>query len=192
MSSGKTLHLLLELSKFRAHPAYTTLLAAPAVDTRFGAGKVRSKSGLEAEADILLWAGESRASYRRWFLEHDPDRRKEWILFVDEVQFLDRKAVEELRQAADKYNIRVEAYGIRTDFEGLLFEGSKRMMELADEVKVLQTPCVYCDRPALHNLRLVRTGTQNQRVVLGGDDVYKPVCRPCFEAEMGEKEEDNN
>ena len=72
-------------------------------------------------------------------------------------------------------------YGLRTDFQGHLFEGSKKLMEIANVIEEIPTIC-WCGRKALFNARfqdekIVRDGEQ---VVLGGNESYIALCRKHF------------
>ena len=72
-------------------------------------------------------------------------------------------------------------FGLKTDFKGNLFEGSKRLMELADEIEEITTIC-WCGRKARFNARIingqvVKTGSQFQ---LGGNDSYTSLCRKHY------------
>ena len=72
---------------------------------------------------------------------------------VDEAQFLTEAQVDQLSDIADRYDIPVLCYGLRTDFMGRLFEGSRRLMELADSIEEIKTVC-WCGRKATFNARV--------------------------------------
>ena len=74
-------------------------------------------------------------------------------------------------------------YGIRTDFQGKLFEGSKELLAVADNLRELKTICSLCNKKATMVVRLDKNGkvvTSGQKVLIGGNDVYKTVCRKHF------------
>lgn len=100
---------------------------------------------------------------------------------VDEAQFLTKKQVDELAQIVDEYVINVICYGLRTDFSTNLFEGSKRLLEIADNIEEMKISCT-CGNKAIVNARfddnnLILDGEQ---ILIGGDDIYLPLCRKCY------------
>lgn len=100
-------------------------------------------------------------------------------LFVDEAQFLTEAQVWQLARVADRLNIPVMAYGLRTDFQGKLFPGSRELLAIADELREVRTIC-HCGRKATMVARLdgegqvVREGAQ---VDVGGNEKYVSYCR---------------
>ena len=102
-------------------------------------------------------------------------------ILVDEANFLSSEQVEWLAEICDQYDIPVLCYGLKTDFRGVLFEGSKRLMELADAIEELPIIC-WCGKKAHFNARvidgkMVRDGAQ---IALGANDMYVPLCRRHF------------
>lgn len=110
------------------------------------------------------------------------------VLCVDEAQFLTKDQVEELAWVADK-GVDVYCYGLRTDSNGRLFDGSARLLELADELVYLESEC-SCGRPAVVNAKFdsdVRFVPFSDNVVdTGGDMMYVPVCRKCWRRLYGD------
>ena len=104
-----------------------------------------------------------------------------WIL-VDESQFLTTSQVDGFAEIVDNLGINVICYGLRTDFMTNLFEGSKRLFEVADKIEEIKSSC-YCNHKAIFNARidsdknLVLSGDQ---VEIGGDDKYVSLCRKCY------------
>ena len=104
-------------------------------------------------------------------------------IFVDEAQFLKEKHIKELSKIVDVKNINVMCYGIRTDFKGRLFPGSKALLALADNIIEIKTVCRYCDKKATMVRRIdalgnvIKTGSQ---ILIGGNDLYESVCRKHF------------
>ena len=104
-------------------------------------------------------------------------------ILIDEAQFLKAKQINQLSRVADSLNIPVMCYGIRTDFRGELFEGSASLLALADNLIELKTVCSECPRKATMVVRLNESGkvvTEGSQVQLGGNDIYKVVCRKHF------------
>ena len=104
-------------------------------------------------------------------------------VFVDEAQFLSKKQVNDLGKVADELNVPVMCYGIRTDFQGKLFEGSMELLAVADNLKELKTICSECDKKATMVVRLDAKGNvilKGEKVLVGGNEIYKSVCRKHF------------
>ena len=104
-------------------------------------------------------------------------------IFIDEAQFLSKKQVHNLGRIADELNIPVMCYGIRTDFQGELFEGSKELLALADNLKELKTICSLCDKKATMVVRIDQDGKvilKGEKILIGGNEKYKTLCRKHF------------
>ena len=101
---------------------------------------------------------------------------------VDEAQFLKKHHVEELSNVVDILGITVICYGLRTDFRGELFEGSKRLFEMADPLEVITKNC-SCGDNKIYNMRLengIPVFEGEQVAIDGVDATYKSVCRKCY------------
>jgi thymidine kinase len=104
-----------------------------------------------------------------------------WVL-VDESQFLTKDQVDQLAAVVDKFDISVMCYGLRTDFQTHLFEGSKRLFEIADSLVEIKSSC-ECDGKTIFNARVDKNGnivTEGEQIEVGGDDRYVSMCRKCF------------
>lgn len=104
-----------------------------------------------------------------------------WIL-VDEAQFLTAEQVDQLAAIVDKFGISVMCYGLRTDFKTKLFEGSKRLFEVADSIEELKSSC-NCDNKCIFNARVDANGNvvvDGEQIEIGGDDRYISMCRKCY------------
>jgi thymidine kinase len=177
VSSAKTMNLLAVAHQYERH-GKRVLVAKPAIDTRDGERSVVSRAGLEREADLTL-ARDARL---------DPETfRGVACVLVDEAQFLSPAVVEQLRELTHTADVPVIAYGLRTDFRGRLFEGSRRLMEIADTIEEIKTTCAECNRKAVFNLRFVdgRAITDGPAVQLGGDELYRGVCYEHYRLHMG-------
>lgn len=141
------------------------VLLKPRMETRDGDHTVASRCGLSApclymeEIDTL-------------------DLTKVDCIIVDEAQFLTRAQADRLGDIADDMDIPVIAYGLKADFRGELFEGSARLLAIADSIEEIKTVC-WCGRKAIWNARIadgrvVKTGEQ---IVLGGNESYTALCR---------------
>ena len=140
-------------------------------------GKIISRIGLEAEAIVV------NKEYEFYKEIEGKDFKKVSCIFVDEAQFLSRKQVHDLGKISDELNIPVMCYGIRTDFQGKLFEGSQELLALADNLKELKTICSECDKKATMVVRLNEKGEvvlEGKKIVIGGNEIYKTLCRKHF------------
>ena len=176
VGSAKTLNLLAVAHAYTQQKK-TVIVIKPSLDTRFGKDSVTSRAGLTRDADLLVGPTSE--------LPHDKLRGVNCIL-VDEAQFLSAYVVEQLRQVATKLNVPVICYGLRGDFRTHLFAGSQRLMELADEITEVKTTCVFCDRKAVFNLKLVNDKpTRSGPVVdLGSEEKYLPTCAKCYDSQL--------
>ncbi|HSG91695.1 MAG TPA: thymidine kinase [Pseudomonadales bacterium] len=172
MSSGKTLNLLAVAHNYE-QKGETVVVIRPRLDVRYGAEAVTSRVGITRDADVLV-DGDSE-------LDREALRDAACIL-VDEAQFLSAALVDQLREITWDLDVPVICYGLRTDFRTRAFEGSARLMEVADTIEEVKTVCHYCDHKAIFNLRLSASGPVDDgpQIDLGADDKYQPVCGPCY------------
>ncbi len=173
MGSSKTAQVLMTRFNYLER-GRKVLLMKPATDTRDGITTIRSRIGLEADAIVINHNDEISV----YMAKHDAD-----VIIVDEAQFLTENQVIQLRDIVSKYNIPVMCYGLRTDFKGKLFTGSKALFELADEIQEIPSIC-DCGEKAIINARFDTHGhliTDGSIVDLGGNEKYKAVCWSCYQ-----------
>lgn len=169
MNSSKSLNLLAVRHNY-IESGMNPIVGNFKGDDRFGESKIASRAGLECKVDFTF---DNETIFKSgWILE-----KKASIIIIDEAQFLTKAQVLQLVYIVDNYNIPVMCYGLRSDFLGELFEGSATLLAYADKIKELKTLCFNCGEIARFNKRLVES---KEQVVIGGNDVYKPVCRKCF------------
>ena len=182
MNAGKSTILLQSSFNYRERGMHTMLFTA-AIDDRSGAGRIASRIGLEAPATAFDAATDL---YALVAAEHA--RTKVDCVLVDEAQFLDKAQVWQLARICDDLGIPVLTYGLRTDFQANLFEGSKWLLALADVLSEIKAVCA-CGRKAIMNLRIdaagkaVAAGAQTE---IGGNNRYVALCRRHFAAALGE------
>src|SRR5688500_3804258 len=145
MDSAKSMNLLAVAHNYRKQ-GKKVLLVKPRLDTRFGASKISSRCGLEAEADLMV--DEDTSLDPREFTGLD-------CVLVDEAQFLAPNIIEDLRRITVDPGVPVICYGLRTDFQTKLFPGAQRLMELADRIEEVKVTGQYCAEKALCNVRFV-------------------------------------
>ncbi len=172
VSSDKTLNLLAVAHNYKSQGKGVFLLK-PSLDNRFGQESISSRAGLEAKADFLAEKDSN--------LDFISNNETSCIL-VDEAQFLSSEVIEQLRQISSKKDIPVICYGLRTDFRGHLFEGSKRLMELCDSIEEIKTTCSFCNRKAIFNLKMIDgvPTLDGPKIELGAEEKYLPSCSSCY------------
>jgi len=176
MNAGKSTTLLQSSFNYQERGMGTMLYTA-ALDDRYGKGIVASRIGLEAKANTF---DENTDIYRE--VTEELKKRKINCLLIDEAQFLSRDQVFQLAAICDRIGIPVLTYGIRTDFQANLFEGSMHLLALADELRELKTIC-KCGRKATMNLRTDEKGRvikEGEQTEIGGNDRYEVLCRKHF------------
>ncbi len=181
MNAGKSTTLLQSSFNYQERGMQTLLLTV-AFDDRFGIGKIASRIGLEAPA--VLFDGNTDLCA---LIKEKLDEGRIDCVLVDEAQFLTKDQVWQLSDVADKLGVPVLCYGIRTDFQGQLFEGSKWLLAWADKLSELKTIC-HCGRKAGMVLRVDENGNtvrEGAQVEIGGNDRYVSVCRQHFKEAMG-------
>jgi thymidine kinase len=176
MNAGKSTNLLQADFNYRERGMATMLFTA-GVDTRFAHGTITSRIGLSAAATAFDAATDIAACVSARIA----DAAIACVL-VDEAQFLTAVQVDQLAHVADALGIPVLAYGLRTDFRGALFEGSARLLALADALIEIKSVCV-CGRKATMNLRVDGEGrpvAEGAQTEIGGNERYVALCRRHF------------
>ena len=182
MNAGKSTALLQSSYNYKER-GMDTLVLAPMLDDRYGAGKVTSRIGIAAEATVFRRDDDLYA-----LVEGLHNQEALHCVLIDEAQFLTRDQVFELSDVTDKLNIPVLAYGLRTDFQGEPFEGSKYLLAWSDNLKELKAIC-HCGSKATMVLRMDGDGnavTEGSQVEIGGNDRYISMCRKHFKSEFYE------
>jgi thymidine kinase len=181
MNAGKST-LLLQASYNYRERGMVTMLFTAAHDDRAGKGVIASRIGLKADA-LTFTAGTDLHAIVADQLRSGPVH----CVFVDEAQFLDETQVWQLGHVADRLGIPVMCYGLRTDFQGRLFPGSRALLALADDLREVRTIC-RCGRKATMVVRLGPDGKvlrEGAQVEIGGEDKYVSLCRRHWEEETG-------
>jgi thymidine kinase len=176
MNAGKTTTLLQSSFNYQERGMNTMLFTAR-IDDRYGNPIISSRIGITADANLF----EEGTDLFSIVAESIKNRPLHCIL-VDEAQFLSKDQVFQLAAIADSLKIPVLCYGLRTDFQANLFEGSKWLLALADEMNELKTICT-CGRKASMNLRIDENGNavkDGASIEIGGNDRYIALCRKHF------------
>ena len=176
MNAGKSTALLQSRYNYRER-GMNTLVLAPEFDDRFGVGKVTSRIGIEAEATAFRPADDLLKVVEVYCENNDLH-----CVLIDEAQFLTKEQVFQLGEVTDKLNIPVLAYGLRTDFQGEPFEGSKYLLAWSDNLKELKAIC-HCGAKATMVVRFDESGNtirEGSQIEIGGNDRYVSMCRKHF------------
>jgi thymidine kinase len=173
VSSAKTLNLLAVAYNYRQQ-SKNVIIVKPAFDDRFGVHMVQSRAGLKQEADIIVSELDNNIDISPFLPLH--------CILVDELQFLNVKIIEQLRDIASFQNIPVICYGLRTDFRGHLFPATQRLLELSDTIEEIKTTCTYCNRKAIMNLKFFnhQPTTKGPSAEVGAEEKYLPTCYHCY------------
>ena len=173
MNAGKSTILLQAAHNYRERGMDTYLLTAK-LDDRVGKGRIGSRIGIGADADMfapesdLLTMIEARQAEGPFV-----------CILIDEAQFLSEDQVWQLARVVDDLKIPVMAYGLRVDFLGKLFPGSAALLALADEMREIRTIC-HCGKKATMVVRQDQDGntlTAGEQVQIGGNETYVSLCR---------------
>lgn len=159
-------------------------LIKPSVDTRAGIDTVASRIGLKQKCttihhDTSIWDEfESRLA------------QKVDVIIADESQFFTSEQIDDMRRIVDELEVPVLCFGLRTDFQTNLFEGSKRLLEVADKITEIKNIC-ECGRKAIVNARIDDNGnviTEGEQVLLGGNERYIAMCHKCWKKAIANME----
>ncbi|MBQ8430375.1 MAG: thymidine kinase [Clostridia bacterium] len=181
MGSSKTAQALITRYNY-IQKGFKVLLAKPAVDTRFDNEErfVTSRIGIKAPCVVFSPNENMFYLYVKNFSYNKPN-----LVIIDEAQFLTEQQVNELK-ALSKY-VDVFCYGLKTNFKSELFEGSKRLVEIADELEEITYIC-RCGKKASINARFVNGKITNEGdEILIGDTNYEGLCYNCWQKMLEEK-----
>ena len=178
MNAGKTTVLLQSAHNYRER-GMTPKLFTPKLDDRYGMGWIKSRIGLQAKATIFTAEDDLFEATRA-----ELEGRNIHCVLVDEAQFLNRDQVYQLSEIVDRLSIPVLCFGLRTDFQGELFEGSKHLLAWADELTEIRTIC-HTGRKANMVVRVDDEGyalKEGAQVEIGGNERYVSVSRAEFKS----------
>lgn len=185
MGSSKTANALITKFNYEERGMRVWLIK-PAIDTRDGAGVIRSRIGLEANAQII---GADTDVYDE-FLSHKDCH----VIIADECQFFTEIQIDQLRRIVDELDLPVLCFGLRTDFMTRQFSGSRRLFEVADSITEIKTICT-CGKKAIVNARIDGAGrvvTTGGQILLGGNDSYVAMCHSCWKQAIAAQESEND
>ncbi|OQQ10480.1 thymidine kinase [Vibrio coralliirubri] len=181
MNAGKSTTLLQSSFNYQER-GMTPVIFTAALDDRYGIGKVSSRIGLQSEAQLF-----KNDTNMFDAIQKLNEEEKRHCVLIDECQFLSKEQVYQLTEVVDKLHIPVLCYGLRTDFLGELFEGSRYLLSWADKLVELKTIC-HCGRKANMVIRTDEHGVaiaEGDQVAIGGNDKYVSVCRLHYKEALG-------
>jgi len=176
MNAGKSTEILKIAHNYEEQNKHV-LLFTPAIDDRFGRGRITSRMGFHRDALII----DSGTEMLRLAREAKPD-----CVLVDEGQFLTREQVIVLTCIVDQLNIPVIVYGLKNDYRNRLFSGSEALLLFADKIEEVKAVCWYCPKKATMLLKY-KDGQpvgEGPQIEIGGNDVYISVCRKCYRQKL--------
>lgn len=152
------------------------VLLKPKIENRDGEKIIKSRVGLQAECEYV----EDFID----FMKNEYQNNSIWydLVIIDEVQFLSASQIDDLAMIVDTFNIPILCYGLRTDFQGKGFEGSTRLLQIADEIEEIPTIC-WCGKKARFNARIDENGNiirDGKQIMLGGNESYVSLCRKHY------------
>lgn len=178
MGSSKTAQALITKFNYEERGMKVWLIK-PAIDVRDGKGVIRSRVGLEEECTAIDKCDQIFDTFTNERIEAD-------VIIADECQFFTAEQIDSLRRIVDEYEVPVLCFGLRTDFLSHLFEGSRRLFEIADSISEIKTIC-ECGSKATINARLDGDGkivTEGSQVMLGGNESYVAMCHRCWKKKI--------
>ena len=173
MGSSKTANALITKFNYEERGMRVWLIK-PSLDDRDGADIVKSRIGLDAQAYVAKPDADLYAEFSKLENYH--------AIIADECQFFKSEQIDQLRKIVDDLDIPVLCFGLRTDFLTNLFEGSRRLFEVADSITEIKTIC-SCGSKAIVNARIDGNGnvvTHGGQILIGGNDSYVAMCHSCW------------
>ena len=189
MGSAKTALLLTTAYNFEER-GMQYMCMKPSIDNREIENVIQSRIGIKRKCTWIYPDTNLYEFFKQVFNEKLVVIN--WIL-IDEAQFLTREQVDQLARVVDDFGSNVICYGLRTDFQSKMFEGSQRLFEIADTIDEIKSTCT-CGRKTIINARIDSNGmvvTEGSQVEIGGDDKYIALCRSCWRNRRIEAAEQN-
>ncbi len=172
MGSSKSAQALMTAFNYRQR-GYHVLLIKPKIDTRENDSIIKSRIGLTATCTLV-----DKQENIFNLVTSKPDIQ---VVIVDEAQFCTKEQIDQLKKLTQS-NITIICYGLKNNFKGELFEGSKRLIELAESLQEIKSVC-RCGNKATMNARISndKVITNGNEIDIGGDEKYEGMCYACWE-----------
>lgn len=183
MNAGKTTTLLQSSYNYRER-GMATLLYLPVFDDRKQTGKIASRIGLMNDAITF------DRNFNFFDDIHNAIHQEKNLkcVLIDEAQFLTKDQVKQLCEVVDQLRLPVLTYGLRTDFLGETFEGSRYLLAWSEELIEIKTIC-HCGSKAIMNARINEHGKivkEGAQIEIGGNERYISLCRKHFNLEQAQ------
>lgn len=177
MNSGKSIDLMRTAYNYE-EMGYNVLVLKPLIDTK-GLDKLDSRVGIKRKVDLLIPKNSLIMP-----LIMNKINKKLACIFIDEAQFLSRNQIDNLFIITKKFDIPVICYGLRNNFKMEGFEGSIRLLEIAEELEEIKTLC-NCGEVARYVGRKVdgKFKLEGTEVIIDGENnniEYVPMCGKCY------------
>lgn len=182
MGSSKTANALITKFNYEERGMKVWLIK-PATDTRDGDDVVKSRIGLQSTCRAIDKSEDIYEVFCREAMDAD-------VIISDECQFFTPEQIDGFRRIVDEENLPVLCFGLRTDFLTHMFDGSRRLFEVADSITEIKTICA-CGKKAIVNARIDENGrvlTEGGQILIGGNDAYVAMCHSCWKRAAKESE----
>ncbi len=183
MGGGKSLDLIRTFFNYEEKDLKAVCYKSH-IHTRDGSNKIVSRTGDEISCLEIM----PTDSIEELFEKHKNDGTD--VILIDEVHFLKEKQIDDIKHFVLETEMPVLCYGLKTNFKSYLFEGSKRLIELADKQDEIKSIC-WCGKKATQNARLVdgRVVNDGQEILIGGNESYIPLCyKHYYEGKTSKKD----
>lgn len=174
MGSSKSAQLLMTAFNYK-QKNYQVLLIKPVIDTRdFSQGKAIISSRIGLHSDCITFSTNEN------LYKLVKSNKKAQVVLVDEVQFCKPQQIDQLKKLTQEDYI-VICYGLKTNFKGKLFAGSKRLLEISESIQEIKSIC-KCGSKAIMNARIINNlvATKGAEIEIGGDERYESMCYNCY------------
>lgn len=176
MGCGKTRELL-KVYHSKIEDGFNTIIIKPELDKK-GEDKIASRDNSSYKVNLLVKQEDNiYLEISKYLIDNNLD-----FVLVDEAQFLESHHIDELSEVVDIFGISVICYGLKADFKGELFKGSKRLLEISDNIIEIERQC-SCGRKKIYNMRLnkgIPVFDGEQIAIDGLDATYEAKCRQCY------------
>lgn len=180
MNAGKSTYLLQRAFKYESF-GWGVICGVPAIDNRFGQGKITSRIGLERDAFVIQNLVQENPIVEQIELNFMANIKS--VVFIDEVQFMTSLEIKALQDIVFNYDVPVFTYGLKNNFRGELFSNSiQTLLAIADEIIEIDSLC-FCGCKAKQNFRYDENFSKvmsGNTIELGAEDRYISVCNNHF------------
>lgn len=174
MGSAKTANALMQYFELKQQNK-NVIIMKPDIADRDGSDIIKSRIGLETKATSFKYDDNLTGLYKIKNLD---------VLIIDECQFCSESQIDTLKKLSIDKSIKIYCYGLKNNYLGYLFPGSKRLIELADNIKSLEMSCYICGKSAEINALLDKNNNiikyidVDEYTKINGK--YKAICYGCW------------